>query len=138
MAEGKFPADEINDRALERLFATRLKTGKEKEIFEVSEHNLEEARSWLKFSIGRQTWTADTQGRSGCWRIARANRRERSRYSHAIILQRGRGSQTAQESRKQHWTEEQKEWRKASKEKMLHALFPSPSLFVYPNPFEVE
>lgn len=63
MADGKFPADEINDQALERLFATRLKTGEEKEIFEVSEHNLEEARSWLKFTIGRQTWTADTQGK---------------------------------------------------------------------------
>lgn len=35
--------------ALDRLFAPRREGG----IFEVSEHNLEEARSWLEFSIGR-------------------------------------------------------------------------------------
>ena len=92
-ADGK-PGEKIING---RLFATRRKTGGggrgRKRIFEVSEHNLEEGGSWLEFSIGRQKcgrWPT-RRAKSGCWRIA--NRRERSRYSHAIISQRGQESQ---------------------------------------------
>lgn len=133
MAGGKFPADEINDRALERLFATRLKTGEEKEIFEVSEHNLEEERSWLKFSIGRQTWTADTQGKE--WLLENCQGQPtgtvqiftRDHFATRSRKPEGGGKPKTLE---QYWMEEQKEWREASKEKKLHALIPPPFSFI--------